>query len=62
MDRNVHPSSDSDNELAQAEQTLYNFIQAYGASGVMSTSTELRQTGRSDLDQAINWQGICSGC
>ncbi len=50
-------SSVSDNELVATQQTLYDFIQEYGTPGVMPTSTELRQAGRRDLDQAINQLG-----
>src|SRR5258707_1821427 len=57
MDRNEYPSSDSENEPIQTEQALYNFIQVHGSSDTMPASTELRQAGRSDLDQAINRQG-----
>jgi Hypothetical methyltransferase/SNF2-related domain len=57
MEPNLQPSSDSDNALIQTEQALYTFIQAHGTPGIMPTSTEVRQAGRSDLDQAINRQG-----
>src|SRR5437588_4820463 len=57
MNQSKNLSSDSDSELAQTKQALYDFIQTHGISGIMPTSTELRQAGRRDLDQAINRLG-----
>lgn len=57
MDQNNYISLDSESEWAQIKQVLYDFIQTNGVSGMMPTSTELRQAGRRDLDQAINRLG-----
>jgi hypothetical protein len=54
MNRKTHPAFDPDNELAQTEQALCNFIEAHGTPGIMPTSAVLRQAGRRDLNQAIN--------
>jgi hypothetical protein len=45
--------SDPAKELVQTEQALYNFLQAHGTSGVISTSIALQPVCWSDLDQAI---------
>jgi len=52
--------SDCDKELVQFGQALYDFIHAHGTSGVIPSSTAIKQTGWSNLDQAISNQGICS--
>ena len=54
MNRKTHPAFDPDNELAQTQQALCNFIEAHGAPGIMPTPIALLQAGRRDLDQAIN--------
>src|SRR2546421_11646420 len=57
MDQNNYVLADSESEWVQIKQVLYDFIQTHGVSGGMPTSTELRQAGRRDLDQAINRLG-----
>ena len=57
MDRNAHPSSDSGNNLAQLEQAIRDFIEARGTPGIMPTTHELKQAGRSDLLRAISKHG-----
>jgi len=57
MEQNKNLLSDSNSQWAQTKQALYDFIQAHGTPGVMPTSTEVRQAGNKDLDQAIHTLG-----
>jgi Hypothetical methyltransferase/SNF2-related domain len=57
MDQNTDFSSNSNSKWVQTKLALYDFIQEHGTSGIMPTSTELRQRGRGDLDYAIRLLG-----